>query len=174
MSVEIGFAGLYIPLVGTAETDPDRAPLDELDDDERSHVHGTLWIRVNGHELPALGFWGPDDACLGSWVAELTRAVQALESSAHACYVYDEGEQGQPAFVFSRFAESLRISLEPSALGHGIAPHPWPDQTCAFADFVLEVRKFLDTLRNVVCSASPAGGEWFRAQLRDGAGSLRQ
>jgi hypothetical protein len=102
MSLEIGFAELYVPLIARAEADAVRAPLEQLDDDERSCVHGTLWIRVNGRDLPALGFWGRDDACLGAWAAELSRAVQALEPSDQACYVYDEGEQGQPAFVFTR------------------------------------------------------------------------
>jgi len=166
MPIEIGFRDLYIPLVGTAEGESDRAPLSTLDDDERSHVHGTLWIRVDGHDLPALGFFGPDDACLGSWAAELHAAVAALEHADPARHVFDEGEQGQPAFIFERAGASVRISLSASQYDSACEPPPWPSQTCTLAGFVAEVRKFLASLDAVVRAAAPAGEGWLRGQLR--------
>jgi len=77
----------------------DRKPLTELTLDR--HVHGGLRLEINGRLVPYLGYWGPDDVCFGEWVNELWRAAQALRDSGGR-HVYDEGEQGQPAFVFER------------------------------------------------------------------------
>src|SRR5438128_1587274 len=79
--------------------------LTSLDD----HIHGTLAIVVGGKPLPMLGYFGPSDACLGDWAAELSRAARVLSSGDPASYVYDEGEQGQPAFVFQRKGETVSL-----------------------------------------------------------------
>src|SRR4051812_2587862 len=93
MGVEIGFRDLYIPLSSPDEGQSDRAPISMLDHDERSHIHGTLWIRVNGTDLPALGYFGVDDACMGSWAAELAAAVRELRRSDIARYVSTKGSK---------------------------------------------------------------------------------
>ncbi len=162
MPIAIGFSEPYIP-IASADGQTRRAPLSTLeDDDAHSHVHGTLWIRVNGADLPALGYFGVDDACLGAWAHELAAAARALATSDRAEYVFDEGEQGQPAFVFEREGDHVRISLQPSALAPDVPPPDWPPQACALVDFIAQVRAFLDALESAVGTASPGGARWLR------------
>jgi len=165
MPVEIAFRDLYIPLGGGAEGEPDRAPLSTLDDDERSHVHGTLWIRVNGRDLPALGCFGVDDVCMGTWAHELAAAARRLVAADPGSYAFDEGEQGQPSFEFERRGESLTIRVEASIYATDISPPPWEPQACSFAEFQTEVALFLERLDRTVSAASPAGEGWVHAQL---------
>jgi hypothetical protein len=167
MTIEIGFSNPYIPLVASEEGEPERASLSTLDDDERSHVHGTLWIRVNGRELPALGYFGRDDACLGGWAAELHAAARTMESTDPATYIFDEGEQGQPAFVFEREGPIVRVSLRPSHYGTAGHAPPWRPETCALADFVAEVKAFVTSLDATIRTATPAGANWVQEKLKE-------
>lgn len=73
MSIAIGFSDPCVPVLD--DDGEHREPLSLLDADETSpHLHGTLWIRLDGVDLPALGYFGVDDACLGEWAAALDAA----------------------------------------------------------------------------------------------------
>ncbi len=168
MPIEIGFRDPYSPLASTAEGEPDRAAISTLDDDERSHVHGTLWIRVNGKDLPALGYFGPDDVCFGSWAAELDGAARALAQSDPSRYVFDEGEQGQPAFVFERNGDTVLISVERSRYDDSADPPEWTPQSCDHAEFQAQVAGLLVALDATVSAASSAGRGWLRVWLKRG------
>ncbi len=70
-----------------------------------------LTLSPDGRNLPYLGFWGPDDVCLGEWARVLAVMVATLSGQEEITYMYDEGEQGQPAFAFSRSGEQVHISI---------------------------------------------------------------
>ncbi len=165
--LSIEFSGLYVPLHVSEEGESDRGPLTILDDDEHSHIHGMLLIRINGHELPAVSHYGPDDACMGQWVAELHAAAETLQATDPAIYVYDEGEQGQPAFVFERSGETVCVSMRRSQYESKARVPPWIAQSCPLVDFVAEVQAFMASLDAAVRSATPAGLHWVQVQLKE-------
>jgi hypothetical protein len=166
-SIEIGFGALHVPTVPADDTQADRAPLSELDSENNTHVHGEFWIRVNGRCLPALGYFGPDDVCLGTWVEELTSIASELVASDPARYVFDEGEQGQPAYVFERVGDRVRVSLAISQTGDGAAFARWGEETCALGHMIDQIGEFLVALDAAVSSASPAGVGWVTSQRTD-------
>ena len=151
------------PWVYAADGDREKRPLSAVTT-RGSHIHATLSIVVDGRPLPMLGYWGPDDACLGHWAAELGRAVKTLSAPGAGRYVYDEGEQGQPAFVFECQGAELRVSIGDSELGDGMGIPEWGVQTCDFGDFVEQVERFIDALESAIeAAASGAAKVWLKA-----------
>jgi len=125
------------------------------------HVHGTLSIIVAGQALPMLGYFGPNDACLKDWAEELSRAAKTVQASDPARYVYDEGEQGQPAFVFERKGATVEVSVGPSASGDSDGIPEWGVQPCTLEEFVAQVRRFLAEFGAALDEASPgSAGKW--------------
>ncbi len=127
-----------------------RVALSRLEED--SHIHGGLRIMIDGRTVPYTGFFDEDDACFGYWIIELNGVIQAFEESESAKYVYDEGEQGQPAFVFERQGETVYFSINDSEITDGKADLEWQrvafpynefhDQYLRFQrDFASEVRR---------------------------------
>lgn len=161
MSIAITFREAWVP---DLEDDQKKRPLSELPDAEE-HIHGTLSIVVGGKPLPMLGFFGPDDACLGSWAVELSNAVRKLSAADPSSYVYDEGEQGQPAFVFERHGNSVSVTVSKSLLSGGDGDQEWGTQTCTLSDFVEQVRRYLSDLQAAIDRAVPGMGlRWFQEQ----------
>ena len=138
-----------------------RLPLSQLSE-KAGHVHGLLRIEINGRTLPYLGYFGPDDACFNAWVHELKTALQRLRTSARSSYTYDEGEQGQPAFLFERDGDMAYMSVVASELSDGEAHPDWQRVQFHFSDLELSVEQFLSRLREHVEEASPAfGRQWW-------------
>jgi len=98
-------------------------------------VHGGLAIVVDGERLPHLGFLGPRDVCVGTWVRELTAAGQALAVASGSCHIFDEGEQGQPAFKFDRVDDSVPVSVVDSEISDGVGEAEWGTRACTLAEF---------------------------------------
>jgi hypothetical protein len=48
---------------------------------------------------------------LNTWTQELCAIEDALSEQQEAIYVFDEGEQGQPAYEFRKEAELLFVSV---------------------------------------------------------------
>jgi hypothetical protein len=102
--------------------------------------------------------------CFGEWVNELWHAAQALRDSGGR-HVYDEGEQGQPAFVFEREGDRGFFSIIASEFSEGEAHPDWQriefcpnDFLTANADFR---RKFFAELR----AAAPKIADGWLARL---------
>src|SRR5688500_1328686 len=108
MSFSITFSELWT--YATADTEH-RLPVSTLPDDGAAHIHGRLEILVGGRAVPHLGYWGPNDVCMGQWLHVLRDAVKALSAASISEYTYDEGEQGQPAFRWSRIDDKVFISI---------------------------------------------------------------
>jgi hypothetical protein len=139
----------------------ERLPLARLSE-RGGHVHGRLEIEVNGVPLPYLGYFGPDDVCFNGWVFQLHSARNTLRSALRISYTYDEGEQGQPAFLFEREADSLLVSIVASELSDGAADPDWQRVACNFADFERSVSQFLTDFRQHLCAAAPEfAAQWW-------------
>ena len=142
------------------DVDNDRnLPISMLPGDGRRHIHGRLEIRIAGRELPCLG---GDDVCMDLWLVELHNAASALSAEDPAEYIYDEGEQGQPAFAFVRRKDLVLVSIRDSEVsehsgGYGLPD--WQEVECRLSDFVAAVQQLETEFSQLVLAASPAGGK---------------
>ncbi len=157
-SFEIRFSELWTYESGKTS---ERLPLSRLSD-RGGHVHGRLEIEVNGVLLPYLGYFGPDDVCFNEWVFQLHSALITLRSARRISHTYDEGEQGQPAFLFERDGDTLSVSIVASDLSDGIADPDWQRVACNFADFERSAATFLTTFRQHLHTVAPKfAAEWW-------------
>lgn len=138
----------------------ERWPLSRLPNRSSEHVHGELRILIGGRLLPALGYFGPDDVCLNEWARELNQLRGALLSGDPAKYVYDEGEQGQPAYVLRREGDVVFVSVKEGA-GGGRADPEWQDVPCQLPELVAEIDRFERALRaTLLAEAGDVGERW--------------
>ena len=157
MTVEISFSNLWTYGKETRK----RLPLSSLPH-SYGHIHGRLCILIGGRALPQLGYGGPDDACLGTWAQELASAVGTLSTSPDSGYLYDEGEQGQPAFRFSRRGETVYVSVVDSEISDGAGDPDWQDGPCRFEDLHVQVEKLVKDLHEVVKAEAPSVAKYWR------------
>ena len=157
MTVEINFGSLW---TYAADASDERLALTRLSD-ENTHVHGLLQIVVGGNVLPSLGFFGPDDVCFNTWVHELAVVSRTVATSDLAAHVFDEGEQGQPAFHFERTGGEVLVSVRASSISGGPGDPTWDRVPCALEDFVAAVSGFMIQFRATLITQ--AGSE--RAEL---------
>ena len=111
--------------------------------------------------LPSLGFFEPDDVCFNTWVHELAVVSRAVTTSDPAAYVFDEGEQGQPAFHFERTGGEVFVSVRTSSISDGPGDPTWDRVPCALEDLVAAVSRFMIQFRESLITQ--AGSE--RAEL---------
>jgi hypothetical protein len=164
-SFEIEFANLWTYEGGSSD---ERLPLNRLSENG-GHIHGLLQIKVNGTVLPRNGFFGPDDVCFNEWVFELSSALRELRGSTSASYTYDEGEQGQSAFLFERVGDVAFASIVASQLSDADADPEWQRVQFSFRDFERSVEDFLSRLRNHIETESSEFGESWWAQVAERA-----
>lgn len=138
-----------------------------------AHIHGRLAISIDDHALPRLGYWNESDVCIGQWLAVLVHAVRQL-GSGDGTYVYDEGEQGQPAYVFRRVGAALLVSVSESRLSGAPGSPDWVERPCELAAFAAATHTFLADLRAYLNEAAPAAAEvWCERWLANDPGELK-
>jgi hypothetical protein len=140
----------------------DRRPLSALVAD--SHVHGGLRLELVGRLVPHLGYWGPDDVCFNQWLSELRHAAIALELPTGR-HVFDEGEQGQPAFVFERDGDRGFFSIAASALSGADGDQDWQRVEFLPADFVAAYMGLRASFATALRQASPTAAEAWLARF---------
>ncbi len=140
-TVRIDFDDLVVHVYGGDGKTAHR-PLSELTPESR-HVHGRLTICIGGRTVPGLGYWGPSDVCMVDWLAEMRSVLQAFESDDVGQHAFDEGEQGQPSFVFRRMRDRGFFTIADSAISDGVADPDWQDVEFVAGDLALEVRLLL-------------------------------
>lgn len=156
MTFAINFGELWT----YAPDDPERRlSVSQLSEDGQGHIHGLLDMRVANRNVPHLGHWGPSDACFGQWLQVLREALDELCKSPTAEYIFDEGEQGQPAFRWARRNQSLTLSIVASTLSDGEADPDWQGVECRYEDFVEEVGAFFSRFSAMLLRDAPDGGE---------------
>ena len=166
MTATISFSGLFVyppddssvhlPLVSLAHS--------------AGHIHGLLKLEVAGRALPHMGFFGSDDVCFNTWVEELLHVVRELGTRETGSYVFDEGEQGQPAFAFKRDHDFLYVSVVESLLS-GAAPDPsYQAVRCRWPEFLAAVSAFLASFREVLLEQCPGVGQtWWATHAHPAA-----
>lgn len=165
---EVTFADLWISEY-RADGQTERRPLPELTG-AGADIHGRLEIRVRGHLLPALGFFGPDDVCLNEWTRELVQLCDVLSAADGTTHVYDEGEQGQPSYHFSRVGDEVVVSVREGS-GGGLADPAWSGVVCLLTDLTTAVAAFTQRLESLLVSAAQhRGNEWLASVTADRPG----
>lgn len=134
----------------------DRHPLFALA--ANSHVHGGLRLEFAGRLVPYLGYWGPDDVCFSQWLGELSQAAAAMGQPGGR-HVFDEGEQGQPAFVFERDGDCGFFSIAASELSGADADPDWQRVEFLLAEFVAAVTDLQASFATDLRAASPTEAE---------------
>jgi hypothetical protein len=153
-----------------AMADNDREPLSALT--AESHIHGGLRLEIAGRLIPCLGFWGPDDVCFGTWLEELCHAAEALRTPGGK-HTFDEGEQGQPAFVFERDADRGFFTIAASAFSGGKAHPGWQRVEFVPGDFQAAYHSFRTCFSAELHAAAPATAELWLRQFRSKQGSAQ-
>jgi hypothetical protein len=139
----------------------ERLPLSALAPDQ--HIHGGLRIEIRSRLVPYLGYFGPDDICFNTWLEELWSAAQAFESSGHARHTFDEGEQGQPAFVFEREDSRAYFSIAAAEFSGGVADPDWQRVEFSPSDFLAEHARFRESFFATLRADAPKVAElWIR------------
>jgi len=142
-------------------------PLSSLTTEQ--HVHGGLKIEIGGRLVPHLGFFGPDDVCFDTWVEELTRLVEKLLHCPEFTHVFDEGEQGQPAFVFDRSGDKILFSIRESGFSGGKADPEWQEIEFTAADFLTAYQGFVDLLLATMATTSAVAQNWLSKRIMSAA-----
>ncbi len=139
----------------------ERLPLSRLEAGE--HIHSGLRIQVQGRFLPYLGYFGRDDVCFNTWLGELETIYQMFEGQAASSYTFDEGEQGQPAFLFKRSRDAVFLSIVDAEYSSEGADPEWQKVEFQYEDFrreYLEMKAdFVSELSQVAPNVS---GKWLK------------
>jgi hypothetical protein len=166
MSVSIYFDRLF---TYTAEDTEARLPLSQLSEG-CGHVHGELAICIAQKPLPSLGYFGADDVCLNTWTQELCTIEEALSDKEQAVYIFDEGEQGQPAYEFRRETDVLFVSVVDSLVSGADGDPSYQQVSCLWSDFRSCVHRYKDQLKRTLESEAPeVAAEWWAANARSAA-----
>lgn len=156
-SFQISFGTLAV-LDGTGE----RQPLSFLDKD--CHIHGELKIVIGNRSLPYLGYFGPDDVCFSTWICELDAVAEAFRNSDTASYLFDEGEQSQPAFLFEKEGKTGFLSIVDSPLSDTEGDPDWQRVEFNSDDFLIRYENFRTDFINELRHAAPDGyKEWLQS-----------
>jgi hypothetical protein len=159
VSTTIRFQKLY---TYTADATDVRLPLSALAAGAH-HVHGQLEIIISGRPLPALGYVGSDDVCLNTWTGEFCSVLAALRDTQESKYIFDEGEQGQPAYMFAREGDVLYVSVVDSKLSGARGSPNFQQVSCTWEVFREAVTEYLSALRKALEAEAPDyAATWFR------------
>jgi hypothetical protein len=138
----------------------DRMPLSALKPEH--HVHGGLRLEIAGRLVPCLGYWGPDDVCFGQWLTELSQAAEALKTPGGR-HTFDEGEQGQPAFVFEREGDKGFFTIAASEMSDGVAHPDWQRVEFLPIHFLAAYEGFRKSLFSELRAKAPVAGQmWLK------------
>ena len=168
-NVHIQFNNLYVS-DSDLDGNPIQLPLEQLpgmEDAVYQHVHGFLEIQIKGRKLPYLGFLSEHDVCFNTWIVVLYEVQQAVRNSIHAEYIFDEGEQGQPAFQFQREDDWVYISIVDASIGDGKADPEWQHIACNYTDFDHAIQGFLTDIQATLhAELKEFAGLWLDSTLK--------
>jgi len=170
--LEIKYNNLHV--IGYVEDESERFPIKtilRMEDPTYQHIHGYLSINIADKQLPSLGFFGEDDVCFNTWIAELNAIVFCFSKSYQVNYLFDEGEQGQPAFKFVRDNDLVYISIIDSNFSNGYSNPDWQNVSCPYQVFDACVRNFLMQIKEeLFLSLSEITSFWWQQTLKSVCG----
>ena len=153
--MRISFDKLHIPSPEGNES------LSKLDPDD--HIHGGLYLEIDDRRVPQMGFWGPDDVCLNAWLEELWLIANAFQSPTAGRHVFDEGEQGQPAFIFERIDAQAFLTIADSQYSEGTANPDWQRVEFSAEEFLAGHLRFRESFFNTLKTEAPcAADQWIQ------------
>ncbi|GAB3951649.1 hypothetical protein GCM10028805_32200 [Spirosoma harenae] len=103
-----------------------------LGDEEYSHLHGKLTFTIGDRIVPYMSYFGDEDVCYNEWLRELATVLIMAEEGEKA-YLYDEGEQGQPAYLFEFDGETAFLSIVDSPISEQEGDPDWQKVPFAIA-----------------------------------------
>ena len=161
--VGIDFSTLWTYGDGSNE----RIPVGRLTD-PGEHVHGDLRIAIRGQLLPSLGFFGPDDVCFNGWAHELHALGRLLAGDEDFVHLYDDGEQGQPAYEFRHVGNEVQVSVLKGS-GGGAADPGWVKVSCHRAALRRAIEGFEVALDSALRDATGDAGRRWMARVVESA-----
>lgn len=130
------------------------------------HIHGKLSFSINGRLVPGLGYFGPGDVCVGMWLKVLLDVKRELSASDGAKHVFDEMEEGQPAYQFTRDGDEITVTIVAS-LADGSGLPEWGTQRCKLLDFVSEVDGLALSLKQKLANDAPGlADRWWNHRFK--------
>jgi hypothetical protein len=160
LTIEITCGDLAVIKAGSN----DRLSLSALD--MNSHVHGALLIKIQDRYVPYLGYWGANHICFSDWIRELENIYREFSNKETASYIFDEGEQGQPAFLFEKDSDTIRFSIVDSQLSDGEADEEWQRVAFSYSEFVAQYEKFFKQFVSGLKRAAPStADQWIEKYL---------
>lgn len=156
MSNEVKSVRMWIEENLEAVGHTDRRPIADLIADE--HIHGGLRLEIGGRLVPHLGYFGPDDVCFGQLLVELDHAACALQQP-NGRYIYDEGEQGQPAFLFERDSNHGYFSIIQSELSGADGDEDWQRVEFSPSEFATGFQQLVTSFTSELRAGVPAVAE---------------
>ena len=147
-SIQISFGMLSV-----LGDEPERQPLSFLNDN--CHVHGELKIVIGARSVPYMGFFGPDDVCFSTWIDELDAVEKTFRNAEIASYLFDECEQGQPAYLFEKEGEKGFLSIVDSPITKAQGDSEWQRIEFNINDFLTNYDRFRSDFINELKTAAP-------------------
>ena len=122
------------------------------------HIHGELRIQINEQVVPHMSYFGSDDVCFDIWIRELAKMRKRFKGNVQDTYIFDEGEQGQPAYRFVRDRGDMHLSIVDSEFSGGHADPKWQNVIFEYKDFVKAYEgfrvEFLAEITQIIPSAA--------------------
>jgi hypothetical protein len=121
------------------------------------HIHGFLGLEIHGRLVPYMGYGGPNDACFNDWIAVFVELKETVIENLEDHVMYDECEQGQPAFFFEIEDDGAVISLSiiQSATGEGTDDPEWQQIRFSYSAFDLALENFRDHFMEWIRQRAP-------------------
>lgn len=116
-------------------------------------------MELGGRLVPDLGHFAPDDVCFNTWLTELHAVARTFQASSSGRHVFDEGEQGQPAFLFERAGDLAFFSISAGS-GGGRANPDWQRVEFSPKDFLNEHKQFCDSFLTTIRAAAKGARKW--------------
>jgi hypothetical protein len=128
-------------------------PLSSLD--ANCHIHGNLQFCIGEKQVPSMGYWSEDDVCFSDWIHEFEGIIKAFSGKENASYTFDEGEQGQAAYLFEKEGESVYLSIIDSVLTDMEGDPDWQRVEFGYSDFLEQYQEFKAQFLNQLYADAP-------------------
>ncbi len=125
-----------------------RLPISEMEN-IHEHIHGHLTIEMFGKVVPHIWFFEPDDVCMNDWFSFLLACSERLKTVGSIC-TFDEGEQGQPAFVFERTESAVLFSIADSKVNGEVGDPDWDSIEIEYQLFNEVVQQFVIDFKELI------------------------
>jgi hypothetical protein len=129
------------------------------------HLHGLLKFEIDSRRVPHMGYWSENDVCFNQWIGILVSIQKAVQEKQPA-YLFDECEQGQPAFLFEVTPPSqIFLSIVESECGEGFQDPDWQKVAFAYADFKRAFLHFKERFLQHIAEIAPHQVDYWTAQF---------